>query len=64
MIDLGSVVDNAQITISDMAGKIISESAYRQQQLIPLKMMGAAGLYFIKISTGNTAISMQQVVRQ
>ena len=63
-INLGSVVDNVQITISDMTGKIISESAYRQQQLIPLKMRGAAGLYFIKVSKGNTVISMQQVVMQ
>ena len=63
-IDLGSVVDNVHITISDMAGKVISESVYRQTQLIPLKMMGAAGPYFIKVSNGNKVISLQQVVKQ
>ncbi len=52
-INLGSRKEKTSITITDIAGKIISKNIYKQSQILNTTLDAPCGIYFAKINTGN-----------
>ncbi|MBK9636401.1 MAG: T9SS type A sorting domain-containing protein [Bacteroidetes bacterium] len=48
-IDLGSVYENAQISITDILGKLIDTKNYSQSQILKLTLREQAGIYILSI---------------
>ncbi len=63
-INLGKVYKNVMVSITDISGKKISETNYKQSQLINIKMNAAAGIYFVKIMSDNKIITTQKIIKE
>lgn len=52
-IDLGAYYENAEITITDISGKLIETKTIAQSQVLHLSIDEPAGVYFVSIQAGD-----------
>jgi len=52
-IDLGGTFNAVTITMTDLSGKLIQSKTYNESQLLNLKIEEPAGVYLIKIESGD-----------
>lgn len=52
-IDLGGTFNTVTITMTDLSGKLIQSKTYNESQLLNLKIEEPAGVYLIKIESGD-----------
>jgi hypothetical protein len=52
-IDLGALYENAQVSITDISGKLVESKSIAQSQVLNLTIEEPAGIYLISIQAGN-----------
>ena len=52
-IDFGETCSTATITITDLNGKIVLSKVYHENQLLNLQLEEPAGIYFLKVESGD-----------
>jgi len=62
-IDLGTIQENTQITITDILGKLIISKNIIQSQILSLSIEEPAGIYNIRIQSGNK-MSIVRLIKQ
>ena len=60
-IDLGANYENAQITITDLSGKLIESKNFTNSQVLNLYLDEASGIYLVSIQAGNKKAIIQLV---
>lgn len=52
-IDMGETYSKVSVIISDLNGKVIQSITYNESQVLNLNLNEPAGVYFVKVATGN-----------
>lgn len=61
-IDLGSTVESAQITITDVTGRIVESSNHNATSSVQITLNEPSGIYFIEVVSGEQKSNLKLIV--